>query len=118
MDDSLAKPRLAGEMFGKMNGIVVTGKFGEADHICIRRSDEWPRELFFRRGGNAAVIRQELESEHAVDRVGEIRMFDGGHRTTPARSKVTNLGEVRLTRFSPRLLARSLFDRARQPISI
>jgi hypothetical protein len=32
----------------------------------VRRSDEWPRERFFRRGGNAAVIRQELESEHGV----------------------------------------------------
>jgi hypothetical protein len=35
MNDSLAEPRLAGEMFGKMNGIVVTGKFGEANHVRI-----------------------------------------------------------------------------------
>ena len=34
--------------------------------LRVRRSDEWPRERFFRRGGNAAVIRQELESEHGV----------------------------------------------------
>jgi hypothetical protein len=28
-------------------------------------------------------------------------MFDGSHRTIPARLKVANLVEVRLTRFSP-----------------
>ena len=32
----------------------------------VRRSEDWLRERFFRHGGNADVIRQELESEHGI----------------------------------------------------
>src|SRR3546814_10401212 len=30
--------------------------------------DEWLRERFFRHGGNADVVRQELAAEHGIDR--------------------------------------------------
>jgi hypothetical protein len=51
-------------------------------------SEEWPRERFFRRGGNAAVIRQELESEHGVvvmrrEAYVGVPVAKGEHRRTP-----------------------------------
>lgn len=34
--------------------------------LCVDGLDDWLRERFFRHGGNADVVRQELESEHGI----------------------------------------------------